>query len=976
MGIVIKKLNKKRIAFFLVLLVLGTFLFGQINLAAAQANNSSQANSNNTATVSVGSSADSDETAQWLAKALTWITLGFINLVGKITTVFIEQLMGIAGFNDFVNAYAVQIGWKLVRDLSNIFLVILMLLIAIGTLFNVQTYEYKRLLPKLMLAAILINFSKTIVGMAIDFGQVIMLTFVKAFNGLNGANGAAAIINGLGVHSMTQLADVIEGQGGDVLRWNIFGATFLALIMLIIASIVILALTVVLLFRILMLWILIIFSPLAFVASAMGGGPLKSVSFVGNYWSNLSKYIAIGPILAFFLWLSFNIMMVKDTQNKKHIIELYRASEQNESSPGHIEYLASKISSPQNMFDYMVVIALLIGSLMVSQQMGVMAGAMGMNILNKAQNKVKQKTSEWSRASTIGVTKKAALQGGKSFDRAFIKWQKNKGVKNPLSLRPSMIKQAWKEHTAMKEQAIYGREGVAGGMVDKFNSLLGGPKTDKGEQEKEAYEAKRRSELVRGDEYQDPKFLISRAQKLIRTPEAKTYDGRIELKAIFDNLAKSNSLGSFLKARGKADTASNLKSELKAVFGEQEGAKVMNRMEKIAEAKGNLKYSGSTNIDLASGQVKFLDLEKADNNDEYLRKRFAVYSWAAEEKQRRGEKLTPVEAEFLRVKQIGGDLTQLSGEAREQMITEKQAKIVEKKVAGKSPTEQARSIRPDALSPDGRGEESGLSPIGRAVLAGAAGGANLKFSNVSTAARNFIRQPGTLDEIKKILEDPNSGLTKEQKQDIEEFIKKLKIPVEVDAQAEINNLRSEAKKLEDEARVAEDKKDSLAKQGKVDTPEYNQFKQTAEEKHQAAKSKQQRADELEREMVINSLQEQLQQVKPEQFNDPKLVAQASEQMAQTIEQALQEIENSVKTGAKIDTGRISQMVEKSMQDLQKTIDKNIKPGQPKPDLANQRLTNMMRGLSKATSETQKGFLKQLKGLAVALADLTGSDVQA
>jgi len=48
-----------------------------------------------------------------------------------------------------------------------------------------------------------------------------------------------------------------------------------------------------------------------------------------------------------------------------------------------IEYMASKVSSPQNMFDFMVTIALLIGSLTITQQMGVMGGAMGMQAVGK-----------------------------------------------------------------------------------------------------------------------------------------------------------------------------------------------------------------------------------------------------------------------------------------------------------------------------------------------------------------------------------------------------------------------------------------------------------------------------------------------------------------------------------------------------------------------------------------------------------------
>ena len=118
--------------------------------------------------------------SKWIAEILTAIVMLFISGVGKIVTIFIGILVGVAGFNDFIDSRAVAIGWVVVRDVTNIFFVIIMLIIAFGTLFNIQTYEYKKLLPKLVIAAILVNFSKMIVGVAIDMGQVIMLVALLA----------------------------------------------------------------------------------------------------------------------------------------------------------------------------------------------------------------------------------------------------------------------------------------------------------------------------------------------------------------------------------------------------------------------------------------------------------------------------------------------------------------------------------------------------------------------------------------------------------------------------------------------------------------------------------------------------------------------------------------------------------------------------------------------------------------------------
>ena len=61
------------------------------------------------------------------------------------------------------------------------FFVVVLLIIALATILNQEKYSYKTWLPKLILMAVLINFSKMICGLIIDVAQVVMMTFVNAF---------------------------------------------------------------------------------------------------------------------------------------------------------------------------------------------------------------------------------------------------------------------------------------------------------------------------------------------------------------------------------------------------------------------------------------------------------------------------------------------------------------------------------------------------------------------------------------------------------------------------------------------------------------------------------------------------------------------------------------------------------------------------------------------------------------------------
>src|SRR3989338_9209413 len=122
------------------------------------------------------------------------------------------------------------------------------------------------MLPNFVIFAILINFSKTISGIFIDFSQVVMLTFVNAFASTGSSN--FAIVLGLG--DLTKLdqgkmAHTVQNGGATSNLLGLVGSAIFAVLMVLISFFVILILTIYLAWRIINLWILIILSPLAYL---------------------------------------------------------------------------------------------------------------------------------------------------------------------------------------------------------------------------------------------------------------------------------------------------------------------------------------------------------------------------------------------------------------------------------------------------------------------------------------------------------------------------------------------------------------------------------------------------------------------------------------------------------------------------------------------------------------------------------------
>src|SRR3989344_684841 len=129
-----------------------------------------------------------------LLDALIWI-LEFINnmlrlLVGWVARLLDSAvLMSLAGLSGID---AITIGWGITRDVANIFFIFILLIIAIATILRLESYGAKQLLPKLIILALLINFSLVIATTIVDASNVLALTFISRITPVS--NKIAAIL--------------------------------------------------------------------------------------------------------------------------------------------------------------------------------------------------------------------------------------------------------------------------------------------------------------------------------------------------------------------------------------------------------------------------------------------------------------------------------------------------------------------------------------------------------------------------------------------------------------------------------------------------------------------------------------------------------------------------------------------------------------------------------------------------------------
>jgi hypothetical protein len=239
-----------------------------------------------------------DDPIGMLMDVVNWLAYTLVSGLGWLVMRVFGLIIVVASYNDFINHPAVAKGWYLMRDICNMFFILILLVIAFSTILRVEKYEIKKMLPTVVMAAVLVNFSKLICSLIIDFGQVVMMTFVNGFVATAGGN----LLVGLGIQDIYAIS---PGAAGVGIPQDVYFVTLLlGGLMMAVTLWVSVSMLILLVIRIVTLWFLVVTAPLAFLLKVM---PFTSKHY-GEWWQKFGWNVAVGPVFAFFLWLSLLIM--------------------------------------------------------------------------------------------------------------------------------------------------------------------------------------------------------------------------------------------------------------------------------------------------------------------------------------------------------------------------------------------------------------------------------------------------------------------------------------------------------------------------------------------------------------------------------------------------------------------------------------------------------------------------------------------
>ena len=231
---------------------------------------------------------------------------------------------------NIMNNPIVGAGWTFIRDLVNLFFALALVAIAMAFILKIESFELKKSLPRLIIIALLINFSLLLVGAFIDVATILQNTILGI-----GAGQGTERITGL----VTTTIDPLTGMAWDAVGFlagmlivlkiglaipyanvvalltmitlalamgEIFFYWVLLIFFNIVAGFIFVFLSLLFLFRVAALWILAIFAPLALMAYIL---PITQKYF-DSWLKAVISWALLGIIVLFLLVLGMELMAV------------------------------------------------------------------------------------------------------------------------------------------------------------------------------------------------------------------------------------------------------------------------------------------------------------------------------------------------------------------------------------------------------------------------------------------------------------------------------------------------------------------------------------------------------------------------------------------------------------------------------------------------------------------------------------------
>jgi hypothetical protein len=279
--------------------------------------------------------------------ALTF-TSTFLRMSGQLLNAVVFHTI-VNAAESYKNLAAISEGWKVIRDVSNMAFIFVLLYAAIQTILGVGK-DTKGLIVRVVVVAILINFSLFFTQFVIDLSNVLSLTFYDAI--VPGAAIKGQFSFGLSDAFMQNLTlqTLYSVKGQPLTFLGIVTTGIMGSIMLLIASFVFFAVALMFIIRYVVLILVIILSPIAFIAYILP----EAEKYRKQWVDALVGQAFFAPIYFMLTWVTIKILA---GMNAKEVF----------GKVGPLSAVGDSVGFVPAFTNYCVVIVFLIVSLVVAK---------------------------------------------------------------------------------------------------------------------------------------------------------------------------------------------------------------------------------------------------------------------------------------------------------------------------------------------------------------------------------------------------------------------------------------------------------------------------------------------------------------------------------------------------------------------------------------------------------------------------------
>ena len=353
--------------------------------------------------------------ARFVANPMLWLSSRILWLAGLIFNFTLNWSLKIKDLVD--NTRVVATGWKILRDIANLCFIFILLAIAIGTILRIDSYDVRKLLAKVIIVAILLNFSLFLTKVVVDASNILALQFYSRIapnpNNLDGGV-SAAFIEGLGLQGVYKAGsqntqdsskDFVanEAKTKNVIFIGILGSA-----LILVTAFVLLVGVILFIIRTVVLMAIMILSPLAFLASILP----NTAGYFKHWYTSLFKQAFFAPLFLIMIYIVFAAI------NEKQF------NPTGGPAANFSNLLAGSESATSVIYSFILLIGLMLASLIISKTLGAYGGELARNWAGKASFGI----AGWTGRQSAGRAFEHIARRTDGSERDWFRRAKNAGI--------------------------------------------------------------------------------------------------------------------------------------------------------------------------------------------------------------------------------------------------------------------------------------------------------------------------------------------------------------------------------------------------------------------------------------------------------------------------------------------------------------------------------------------------------------------